>query len=67
MGRHFDTIILPRMKKVVYSKDWKSGKPVSRNGVSQLFKYIRLESYEDTMDSLVVAPPSQSQVERVQL
>ena len=63
VGRHFDTIILPRMKKVVYSKDWKSGKPASREGVSQLFKYVRLESYEDTMDSLVVAPLSQAQVE----
>ena len=63
VGRHFDTIILPRMKKVVYSPDWKGGKPVSRNGVSQLFKYVRLESYEDAMDSLVVAPPSQAQVE----
>ena len=63
IGRHFDTIILPRMKKVVYSPDWKSGKPVSRNGISQLFKYVRLESYEDTMDSLVVAPPSQAQAE----
>ena len=61
IGRHFDTIILPRMKKVVYSPDWKSGKPVSRNGVSQLFEYVRLESYEDTMDSLVVAPLSGGQ------
>ena len=61
IGRHFDTIILPRMKKVVYSPDWKSGKPISRNGVSQLFEYVRLESYEDTMDSLVVAPLSDGQ------
>ena len=61
IGRHFDTIILPRMKKVVYSPDWRSGKPVSRNGVSQLFKYVRLESYEDTMDSLVVTPLSDGQ------
>ena len=51
------------MKKVVYSADWKGGKPVSREGVSQLFKYVRLESYEDTMDSLVVVPPSQAQME----
>ena len=58
MGRHFDTVILPRMKKVVYSPDWKEGRPVSRKGVSQLFEYIRLESYEDTMDSLEVAPSS---------
>ena len=63
VGHHFDTVLLPRMKKIVYSSDWKSGKPASREGVSQLFKYIRLESYEDTMDSLVVAPPSQAQVE----
>ena len=63
MGHHFDTVLLPRMKKVVYSSNWKGGKPVSRCGITQLFKYIRLESYEDTMDSLVVAPPSQSRVE----
>ena len=58
IGRHFDTIVLPRMKKVVHSADWKEGKPVFRKGVSQLFQYIRLESYEDTMDGLVVTPPS---------
>ena len=61
MGRHFDTVILPRMKKVVYSPDWKDGKPIHRNGVSQVFKYVRLESYEDTMDSLEAAPPSDEQ------
>ncbi len=63
VGHHFDTVLIPRMKKIVYSPDWKGGKPVSRNGVSQLFKYVRLESYEDAMDSLVVVPPSQAQVE----
>ena len=61
LGHHFDAVILPRMKKVVYSLDWKDGKPISRDGVSQLFKYIRLESYEDTMDGLVVMPPSKEQ------
>ena len=63
VGHHFDTVLIPRMKKIVYSPDWKGGKPASRKGVSQLFKYVRLESYEDAMDSLVVAPPSQAQVE----
>ena len=58
MGRHFDTVILPRMKKVVHSPDWKEGKPVSRKGLPQVLKYVRLESYEDSMDSLDVAPPS---------
>jgi adenine-specific DNA-methyltransferase len=40
---------------VIYSKDWKDGKPVSREGSSHLFKYIRLESYEDTLNNLVLA------------
>ena len=61
MGNHFDTVLLPRMKKVVHSPDWKDGKPISRKGVSQLFKYIRLESYEDTMDSLELRPLSEGQ------
>ena len=61
MADYFDTVMLPRMKKVVYSPDWKDGKPVSRRGVTQLFKYVRLESYEDTMDSLEVTLPSEAQ------
>jgi adenine-specific DNA-methyltransferase len=52
MGEYFDTILVPRIKKVVYSKDWKDGKPVSREGISHMFKYIRLESYEDTLNNL---------------
>ena len=58
VGDHFDTVLLPRMKKVVHSPDWKDGKPVSRDGGTQLFKYIRLESYEDTLDGLVLKPPA---------
>lgn len=61
MGEHFDAVILPRMKKVVHSQDWKEGRPVSREGVSHAFKYVRLESYEDAMDSLEVAPSSDEQ------
>ena len=58
MADYFDTVLIPRLKKVVYSRDWRGGKPVSRGGMSQLFKYVRLESYEDTMDSLEVKPPA---------
>ncbi len=59
MGHHFDDVILPRVKKAAYSKEWKDGKPVDRDGTTQLFKYIRLESYEDTLDSLVVNQPDE--------
>ena len=61
VGHHFDTVLLPRMKKVVHSPNWKDGKPVSRKGITQFFKYIRLESYEDTLDSLELTPPDSAQ------
>ena len=56
MGEHFETVLLPRIKKIAYSHDWKDGKPVSRNGQSHFFKYIKLESHEDALDSLEVKP-----------
>lgn len=56
IGSHFDAVLLPRIKKVTYSHDWKDGKPVSRDGQSHFFKYIRLESHEDALDSLEVKP-----------
>ena len=52
MGDYFDTVLKPRLQKVIYSKDWKDGKPVSREGSSHLFKYLRLESYEDALNNL---------------
>ena len=58
MDDHFETVMLPRLKKAAYAPDWKDGEPVSRDeGVSQLIRYVRLESYEDTLDGLVVTPP----------
>jgi adenine-specific DNA-methyltransferase len=55
MGDYFDTVLKPRIQKVVYSRDWKEGKPVSRDtGISHMFKYIRLESYEDALNNLEV-------------
>ncbi|MGB4585473.1 MAG: hypothetical protein WBH66_00300, partial [Rectinemataceae bacterium] len=37
----------------VYSESWKDGKPTAREtGISHCFKYIRLESYEDTLNNL---------------
>lgn len=52
MGEHFDAVLKPRLQKLVYSKDWKDGKPVSRQGISHAFKYIRLETYEDALDNI---------------
>jgi adenine-specific DNA-methyltransferase len=70
VGDHFDTVLKPRIQKVVYSKDWKDGKPLAgasssetllleddeeisgNSGISHAFKYLRLESYEDTLNNL---------------
>ena len=49
MGDYFHTVLLPRIKKVVYSKDWKDGKPVSHEGSSHFLKYYALEQYEETL------------------
>ena len=53
MGDYFDTVLKPRIAKVIYSENWKDGKPTARQtGISHCFKYIRLESYEDTLNNL---------------
>lgn len=52
MGEYFDTVTKPRIQKVIYSDSWKDGKPTTQNGISQMFKYFRLESYEDTLNNL---------------
>ena len=54
MGNYFDSVTRKRVAKVIYSTEWDAGKPVSRDGMSQCFKYIRLEQYEDTLNNLVV-------------
>jgi adenine-specific DNA-methyltransferase len=53
MGDYFDTVLRPRIAKVIYSDSWKDGKPTTRqSGISHCFKYLRLESYEDTLNNL---------------
>lgn len=57
MGEYFDTVTKPRIQKVIYSKDWNNGKPVSREGCSHCFKYMRLEQFDDTLNNLVIKSP----------
>ncbi|WBA11810.1 DNA methyltransferase [Salinivibrio kushneri] len=59
MGKHFDTVVKPRAMKATYSSLWKQGKPKlgadgNLGGISHCFKYIRLESYEDTLGNLAL-------------
>lgn len=52
-GEYFESVLKPRIQKVVFSADWAGGKPTSsETGVSHCFKTIKLESYEDTLNNL---------------
>lgn len=52
-GDYFETVLKPRIQKVVYSSEWKSGKPCAvGTGVSHCVKILKLESYEDTLNNL---------------
>ena len=58
MGQYFDTVLLPRIKKITFTPEWKDGKPV-RMATQEEFarsprivKYMRLESYEDTLNNI---------------
>ena len=54
IGNYINDVTNPRIQKNIYSEYWKDGKPTSRHsGVSHCFKYIRLESYEDTLNNLI--------------
>lgn len=61
MGEYFDSVTKPRIQKVVYSDNWKNGKPQDKKGISQMFKYMALESYEDTLNNLVLQKDKKQQ------
>jgi len=53
MGIYFNNVTKPRIQKVVYSDNWKNGKPLDNNGSqNHIFKYQVLEQYEDVLDNL---------------
>ena len=58
MGEYFDTVLLPRIKKVTFSPEWKDGKPKraatpeEAERSPRIVKYMRLESYEDALDGI---------------
>jgi len=52
MADYFDTVIIPRLKKLCYSFNWEDGKPQDTDGISQSFKYHYLEQYEDSLHNI---------------
>lgn len=58
MGDYFDTVLLPRLKKVAFAPEWKEGKPKrlatpeEAERSPRVMKVVRLESYEDALNNL---------------
>ena len=58
MDSYFDTVLLPRIKKVTFTPEWKSGKPKrlatpeEAERSPRIVKVVRLESYEDALNNL---------------
>ncbi len=58
MGDYFDSVLVARLKKVVFAPEWKDGKPkrlptqeeIERT--PRILKVLRLESYEDALNNL---------------
>ena len=56
LNEYFETIIIPRIKKVSFCNEWKNWKPDFSNKDSKqswiFFKYIYLDQYEDILENL---------------
>ena len=58
VGEYFDRVILPRIKRIAFTPEWKDGRPKRRATEEEaargprIVKYIRLESYEDALDNI---------------
>lgn len=66
-NQYFETVLVPRLKKIGFTPDWTDGKP-KRVATTQeaersprLMKILRLESYEDTLNNLVLHRSPQQQ------
>ena len=52
MAGYFDSVMKPRIEKILYSSEWNDGKPLNNDGISHIFKYISLEQYEDALNNI---------------
>lgn len=67
-GDHFQTVLLPRIKKVTFTPEWEDGKPkrlATREEAERsprIVKIVRLESYEDALNNLETRRTDKQQI-----
>ncbi len=60
MGDYFQSALKERIRRVMFSQNWKAGKPDANkkiDGTVGIIKYQRLEQYEDVLNNLETSPP----------
>ncbi|MCY4675038.1 MAG: DNA methyltransferase [Bacteroidetes bacterium] len=68
MGDYFDTVLLPRLKKVTFTPEWKDAKPKRLATTEEaaysprIVKVVRLESYEDALNNLEIRRTEEQQL-----
>lgn len=51
-GIYIYSVIIPRVKKIAYSFDWKDGEPQNMSGLGVFIKYQKLEQYEESLENI---------------
>ena len=68
IGNYFDTVLLPRIKRVTFAPEWKAGRPgrpanpKEAQRSPRIVKVVRLESYEDALNNLVTRRTERQQL-----
>ena len=60
MGDYFESTLKERIRRVMFSQNWKNGKPDGKkkiDGTVGIVKYQRLEQYEDVLNNLTTLSP----------
>ncbi len=63
MGNYFESTLKERIRRVMFSENWKDGKPDAKkkiDGTVGIVKYQRLEQYEDVLNNLTTLPPNEN-------
>ncbi|MHA1149184.1 MAG: DNA methyltransferase [Promethearchaeota archaeon] len=59
MGNYFNTVLKPRIEKIIFTDNWKDGKPIDNKGSpKQIIKYQSLEQYEDSLQNIDFKVPN---------
>lgn len=67
MGRHFESALVTRVRRIMYSQEWTDGRPQHQSPEGQdlrslgIIKIIKLESYDDALQNIVFSQRSKEQ------